>query len=157
MKTVKIYKVTCTTAPSMDAEGSGFSLSPWGSNTDHYEGYDDGGIDYHLPPSCTLATTRSGELTIFDAKGNSCFLISEDPRKQRPALLVGNFTVSLQRATRTERLVDICEKFDVVRNKLWDEIAEDYDNRAKDVRLKKSYDAICSAQLILNDAIREMH
>lgn len=50
MKTVMIYKVTCTKAYFASQEiGEGFSLTPFGQNTPHYEGYDDGGKLYVLP------------------------------------------------------------------------------------------------------------
>ena len=42
MTTVKLYQVTVTKSYMMDEQGTGFSLKPWGDNTIHYEGYDDG-------------------------------------------------------------------------------------------------------------------
>jgi hypothetical protein len=65
MSTVKIYKVTCTKAVMMDEQGSGFSLYPWGNNTDRYEGYDDGGLEYVLPDGFHLGTGGDGSKYIY--------------------------------------------------------------------------------------------
>jgi len=49
MKPVRLYKTTCTKAYQISEQGVGFSLSPFGKNTDVIEGFDDGGKLYVLP------------------------------------------------------------------------------------------------------------
>lgn len=68
MTKVKIYKVTCTKAFMMDEQSEGFSLAPWGNNTEYYEGFDDGGKDYDLPDGFELAETIDGTLAIYKGK-----------------------------------------------------------------------------------------
>lgn len=63
--TVKIYLVTCAKAYSMSEQGSGFSLHPWGSNTDYYEGYDDGGKEYILPEGFRVGMSVGEGLQIY--------------------------------------------------------------------------------------------
>ena len=66
MKIVKIYKTKCTKAHMMSEQGEGYSLSPWGINTLEYEGDDDGGREYQLPPGFEIAEMgKSGERGIF--------------------------------------------------------------------------------------------
>lgn len=55
MTTTKIYHNTCTKAYMMSEQGSGFSLRPFGNNTEYYEGFDDGGVDYVLPNGFAIA------------------------------------------------------------------------------------------------------
>lgn len=55
METVKIYFNTCTQSVMMSDQSSGFSLDPWGNDTDMIKGYDDGGKDYILPDGYELA------------------------------------------------------------------------------------------------------
>ena len=67
MTIVKIYKNTCTKAYMMAEQGSGFSLRPWGNNTEYYEGGDDGGIDYVLPAGFVCAESCTpGTLEIYE-------------------------------------------------------------------------------------------
>lgn len=65
MKKVKIYLVTCTQGYSMDEQGEGFSLEPWGKNASYYEGYDDGGQDYILPKGYHLAENTLRQTLIY--------------------------------------------------------------------------------------------
>lgn len=53
-----------------DEQGTGFSLRPWGENTNQYTGSDDGGKEYYLPEGYELAETQDGEKEIFH--GNVC-------------------------------------------------------------------------------------
>ena len=65
-KTVKIYLVTCTRGQMMSEQHRDTpSLSGWGRNTEKYEGYDDGGRDYDLPPGFYLAETVDEMPAIF--------------------------------------------------------------------------------------------
>jgi len=63
MKTIKAYRVTCTEAYMMDEQGTGYSFSPWGQDTDRYKGYDeevevlipdDAIVEDGLMPGCPL-------------------------------------------------------------------------------------------------------
>jgi hypothetical protein len=76
--TVKIYKSVCTKGYMLSEQGEGASLTGWGSNTEYYEGYDDGGKDYALPEGYSLGKTASGEVAIFDEKDNYCTIVNED-------------------------------------------------------------------------------
>lgn len=63
---VTIYSVTCTRAYIASMElGTRYSLTPWGADTDDYEGHDDGGQDYLLPDGYELAETQYGEPMIY--------------------------------------------------------------------------------------------
>lgn len=84
MKTVKIYKVTCTNAFLASDQGTGFSLSPWGSNTPNYQGYDDGGRDYVLPDGYIIAKSEGGSLGFYDFDDDHCPL---DTQHGKPVLL----------------------------------------------------------------------
>jgi hypothetical protein len=68
MSKVKIYKVTCTKAYQMAEQGEGFSLTPWGKDTEYYDGFDDGGKDYELPDGFKLAQTIDGTPAIYKGK-----------------------------------------------------------------------------------------
>ena len=65
MNTVKIYKVTCTKGATIAEQGTGFSLRPWGNNTDRIEGHDDGGTLYVLPDKFEVSETADGRAAIF--------------------------------------------------------------------------------------------
>ena len=75
MATVTIYKVDCTRAYMMSEQGTGYSLEPWGSNTDYYEGDDDGGREYVLPDGYKVAPNTIGEPCIWDAAGRHCIIM----------------------------------------------------------------------------------
>jgi len=68
-KKIIIYEITCTYSYMMDEQGICYSLEPWGSNTKHYKGYDDGGQEYILPDGYRLAYNKYGERKIFDPTG----------------------------------------------------------------------------------------
>lgn len=87
MATVTIYEVECTKAYMMCEQGTRFSLSPWGNNTEYYEGDDDGGWDYILPDGYTVATSNCGTKEIYDDHGNHCEIIRH--RSGRPQLISG--------------------------------------------------------------------
>ena len=74
MGTVKLYKVECTKGFYADETGNGYSLTPWGENTEVYEGGDDGGADYLLPFDFEVAESNSGSPEIYDEKGSHCTL-----------------------------------------------------------------------------------
>jgi len=65
MKTVRIYKIDCTRAFMASEQGTGYSLTPWGKNTPHYQGSDDGGTYYILPDGFELAETKYTEKIIY--------------------------------------------------------------------------------------------
>jgi hypothetical protein len=75
MNRVKIYKITRTKTFQADEKGVGFSLAPWGEDTDNYEGYDDGGQYYDLPSGYTIAESKSGDEQIYNASGEHCPLV----------------------------------------------------------------------------------
>jgi hypothetical protein len=60
----------------MSEQGTGYSLQPWGNNTDHYQGHDDGGKDYTLPEGYTIAQSNGGTVEIYDEQGNHCEIIT---------------------------------------------------------------------------------
>ena len=71
MERVTIFKITVTKAYVASMElGSHFSLSPWGSDTDHYEGYDDGGKQYALPEGFSVAESNSGSFEFYGPDGD---------------------------------------------------------------------------------------
>lgn len=72
MAKVKIYRVEVEKAYMAEEQGFGFSLSPWGENTQEYEGSDDGGKDYILPSGFEVAESNFGSMEIYDEKGNHC-------------------------------------------------------------------------------------
>lgn len=76
MKTVKLYKVTCTKAYMMSEQGCGYSLIPWGSDTSYYEGYDDGGKEYALPDGYKIGESDAGDLAIYDADNKHCDIVT---------------------------------------------------------------------------------
>jgi hypothetical protein len=98
--TVTIYSVTCTKAYQMAEQGTGFSLRPWGGDTAHYEGTDDGGREYLLPEGHELAECNGGTVEIYDADGRHCPLGSS---YGRPALVTGDRLVVLRPAGDAER------------------------------------------------------
>ena len=66
MTTVTIYKVTITKAYVASMEfGTHFSLSPWGNDTDHYEGHDDGGRQYKMPEGFKVVESKGGSLEFY--------------------------------------------------------------------------------------------
>jgi len=70
MKTVKLYKISRTDVYIASLElGLGYSLKPWGSNTLHYQGYDDGGKNYVLPEGYEISKLSVSGFGIF--KGDS--------------------------------------------------------------------------------------
>lgn len=73
--TVTIYKNTCTQSVSIWDQGTGFSLAPWGDDTDVIKGYDDGGRVYNLPDGYTVGEIWGGLPAIFDAQDNHCEII----------------------------------------------------------------------------------
>jgi len=75
MNTVTIYKVECTKAYQMNEQGTGYSLTPWGNNTDHYEGDDDGGRLYTLPEGYTVAQCNSDTNELYDEQGKHCSIV----------------------------------------------------------------------------------
>jgi len=75
MNTITLYKVTCTKAYQILEQGTGYSLRPWGDNTDHYEGYDDGGKLYGLPEGYTVETMQDDSTAIFDERQKHCDIV----------------------------------------------------------------------------------
>lgn len=96
-KSVILYAIECTKAHQKYEQGRGFSLSPWGCNTEHYEGNDDGGHSYLLPEGYSVATVASGESAIFDPDGNHCEILRHS--SDRPQLAsISNSMPVLRRA-----------------------------------------------------------
>lgn len=89
MKTVKIYKNTCTQGVMIGREGDGFSLYPWGQDTSAIKGYDDGGKDYVLPDGYELAefANQQGKMGIF--KGD-CYCDIHIHTSGHPQLVCGD-------------------------------------------------------------------
>ena len=75
METVTLYKVVCLKGYQMAEQGEGFSLEPWGEDTEYYEGEDDGGKEYLLPDGYTLSETKYGERAIFDSDMSYCHIL----------------------------------------------------------------------------------
>lgn len=96
---IKIYRITCTKAYMMGEQGTGYSLRPWGDNTPHYEGYDDGGAEYVLPDGYTVAMSRCGLLEIYDPRGHCCTLA---PRSDHPLLICARHAQTLARSDNHE-------------------------------------------------------
>lgn len=63
--TVTLYKITITRSIMMSDLGCGYSLRPWGNNTDMIEGHDDGGEQYVLPQGFEVSSTIGGEVAVF--------------------------------------------------------------------------------------------
>lgn len=85
MNTVTIYKVECTKAYQMSEQGAGYSLTPWGNNTDHYEGHNDGGRLYTFPEGYAVAECNGGTEEIYDEKGQHCSIVTHS--SGRPELV----------------------------------------------------------------------
>jgi hypothetical protein len=86
MATVTIYMSECTKAYQMSEQhGPAASLRPWGANTSHYEGSDDGGAQYVLPNGFSVDELNSGEQAIF--KGDDHYALGTIQGK--PALIGG--------------------------------------------------------------------
>ena len=83
---ITIYTKTCTQAYMASCElGTGYSLTPWGNDTIHYTGYDDGGVEYILPPEYELCEMEWGSFEIFRrADGTHCHFFTEN---NRPAII----------------------------------------------------------------------
>ena len=95
MQRVKLYQITITKSYMMSEQGTGFSLEPWGNNTDYYEGYDDGGKDYQLPEGYELSKTTSGEAAIFDNEGEYCDIVTVS---NKPTLVTSKSQTKLKLA-----------------------------------------------------------
>lgn len=100
MKRVKIYVVECTQAYSMSEQGVGFSLRPWGDDTEYYQGDDDGGTYYDLPENYELSETKYGEPAIYrkDDDGNYCHcnIVHQDSDRgyEKEPILVSKMGIS---------------------------------------------------------------
>ena len=88
MTTVTIYKNTCTQGVMMSEQGTGFSLTEWGSDTDMIKGFDDGGQNYVLPDGYTLGAIWGGLSAVFDTNDNYCELVMHSCG--RPQLVSGD-------------------------------------------------------------------
>ena len=97
MAEIKIYKITRTKTYMMDELGEGYSLEPWGSNTDQYEGYDDGGKIYMLPDGYKVAESNAGDMHIYNAGGNYCPLTS---KFTSPAIVDGDKVIMLPKVNK---------------------------------------------------------
>lgn len=75
-KTVTIFKINCYESYQVDECGISYSLYPWGINTDHYKGTDDGGIKYHLPDGYHVAECEAGSKEIYTQSGDHCQIIA---------------------------------------------------------------------------------
>ena len=84
LRVVIVYQITCDRAYAMYEQGTGYSLAPWGENTEYYEGDDDGGTVYILPDGYQVGTTSGGyELVVWDDKGSGCTITgSKSPHLQ---------------------------------------------------------------------------
>ena len=68
MQKIRIYKVTITKSYMADEQGVGYSLRPWGNDTDYYQGYDDGGQWYNLPERYSVKPSNAGLIEIYGAE-----------------------------------------------------------------------------------------
>jgi hypothetical protein len=81
MNTIKIYEVTVDEAYMMSEKGTCFSLAPWGDNTIHYKGTDDGGQDYIIPDEYEVLTSNGGTLEFYRKDDrNHCPFTTENGR-----------------------------------------------------------------------------
>jgi hypothetical protein len=63
---IKIYRINCTKSFQACAQGSWFSLTPWGGgNCGGFEGYDDGGKSYVLPDDYEILEEKGGGLQVI--------------------------------------------------------------------------------------------
>jgi len=92
MKTVLIYKVTCTHGYMADEQGEGYSLKPWGKNNIDYKGYDDGGEYYLVPDGYTVEMGQDEQVHFYNAAGNYCELKTH---RDKPALIINEGFVYL--------------------------------------------------------------
>jgi hypothetical protein len=83
IQTIRIYRVECTEAFTMYELGAGYSLEPWGKDTDYYKGGDDGGEEYQLGPGYEVADDMTGTPQIYNAAGHVCMLVGHT----HPALI----------------------------------------------------------------------
>ena len=93
--TVKLFKVICTNAYQMSEQGENYSLSPWGRDTEYYQGFDDGGKQYILPEGYSVSDSTMGELQIYDDKGEYCIV---DKKFNSPCLITSEGEIMLAQA-----------------------------------------------------------
>lgn len=93
MKTVKIYRVECTTGVMIGEEGWGFSLEPWGNDTAMIQGDDDGGVNYDMPDGLHVGQSKSHSKEFFAESGEHCPLTTID---DLPVVIVGSREIILQ-------------------------------------------------------------
>lgn len=82
---ITIYRITRTRAYAMSEQGTGYSLRPWSGNTEYYEGYDDGGMEYVLPEGYCVAMSQGGTEEIYDRRGKCCAI--HEHNSGRPQLV----------------------------------------------------------------------
>ncbi len=80
--TVKIYKVETTKGYMMSEQGIGFSLRPWGTNTEYYEGSDNGGQDYILPEGYEVHKMTDKQEEIFFGDEHVDIVVHKSGRPQ---------------------------------------------------------------------------
>lgn len=98
--TVTVYKVTVTKAYRAEEIGVGWSLNPWGKNTEYYEGYDDGGSLMELPEGYTYAETKYGTLELYGPDDRRTAIIS---KQGQPAIITPRGgSIVLKAAKRSE-------------------------------------------------------
>lgn len=93
--TVKLYKINQTKAYQMSEQGEGYSLEPYFSGSNHYEGYDDGGKDYILPEGYEVGESTMDELQIYSDKGEYCQIIK---KFNSPCLIMSEGEIMLAKA-----------------------------------------------------------
>jgi len=110
MEKVTLYKVTITKAYVASKElGTHFSLSPWGNDTDHYEGYDDGGKQYEMPKGFCIAESNSGSLDFYGPDGNHYALSTVG---NHPMISNGHEDIHLEQLPVPMTKLEICELFE---------------------------------------------
>jgi hypothetical protein len=78
-QTVRLYRITVRKAYMMCEQGDGWSLTPWGRDTEYYEGSDDGGREYVLPAGyrvgdcCPVPGVE--DLQIYDERDCHCTIM----------------------------------------------------------------------------------
>jgi hypothetical protein len=88
-QSIKLYKIETTRAYIMGEEGTWYSMYPH-NTTIYYEGHDDGGKTYLLPPGYEISSTKYGTKEIFDDAEIACPLFAQPTG---PAILADDGTV----------------------------------------------------------------
>ena len=84
--TLTLYLITVTQSCSMSEQGQGYSLTPWGRDTDRITGLDDGGREYELPENVEAGETADGQPAVFERGCNRSLALLRHAGSGRPQL-----------------------------------------------------------------------